>query len=182
MRRGWKVTPLAAKVALMSVRVPAILVALLPLAACATADGDFPSLAIRDTERVSGEMQPAPPAYVPPPPSATAVDRIEGLALEARDADRAFAQEAAAARSAVAAAGSTRPGSESWARAQVALAGLEASRSRAMIALADLDRLYVDAALDNAELTRIETVRQEVAGQVEVQNAMIDGLLAGLQP
>lgn len=165
----------------MTIRAPAVLAALLPLAACATPAGDYPSLAIRDVERVSGQMQPAPPAYVAPPTPAGVVDRIEGLALQAREADRAFAQETPAARQAVGAAGNAVPGSEAWSRAQVAIAGLEAARSRAMIALADLDRLHVDAALDNAELSRIVAIQGEVAEQVGRQDATIEDLLGELR-
>jgi hypothetical protein len=71
-------------------------------------------------------------------------------------------------------------GSEDWALAQVALAGLESARSRAMIALADLDRLYVDAATEGGELTRIAATRDQVIAQVEQQNATISGLLGAL--
>lgn len=153
------------------------------LGACATAPADeYPSLAIRDAERVTGTMEPAPPApYVPPPTPATVVDRLEQLAGEAASAHQAFVAETPRARSAVAAARSADVGAESWSVAQVAVAGLESSRSRAMIALADLDRLYVDAAVGGEELTRIDAVRERVATQVAEQDATIAGLLGQLR-
>ena len=152
------------------------------LAACATADGDYPSLAIRDAERVGGTFEPvAPTPYMPPPTPAAVVDRLAQLAADAASAHRAFLAEAPAARSAVAAAGGAAFGSDGWARASVALAGLESARSQAMIALADLDRLMVDAALQGGELERIVAVRDTVTRQVEEQNATIEGLARSLR-
>jgi hypothetical protein len=152
------------------------------LGACATPSEEYPSLAIRDAERVGGTLQPvAPEPYVPPPTPAAVVDRLEQLAGEAASAHRAFLAEAPQARSAVAAARGQGPGADSWARAQVAVAGLESARSKAMIALADLDRLYVDAAVAGDELDRIGAVRQRVAMQVDEQNAAIESLLGDLR-
>ena len=152
------------------------------LAACATADGEYPSLALRDAERVSGAFEPvAAQPYVPPPTPATVIGRLDQLAAEAASAHQAFLAEAPAARSAVAAAGGAAFGSDGWARASVALAGLESARSQAMIALADLDRLMVDAALQGGELERIVAVRDTVTRQVEEQNATIEGLARSLR-
>ena len=155
---------------------------LLPLvAACATPAEEYPSLALRDAERISGTFEPAPPTpYVPPPTPAAVLGRLEQLAAEAASAHRAFLAEAPAARSAVAAASGAELGSESWAVASVAVAGLEGTRSRAMIALADLDRLMVDAAVEGGELARIVAVRDAVTAQVNEQNATIEQLLRSL--
>ena len=151
---------------------------LLPLlGACATPAEEYPNLAIRDAERATGTFAPAPSApYVPPPTPAAVVDRLGQLAADAASAHRAFLAEAPAARSAVAAARGAEFGSDSWARASVALAGLEGTRSRAMIALADLDRLMVDAAVEGGELERIVAVRDTVTAQVDEQNATIEAL------
>lgn len=151
------------------------------LAGCSTASEDYPSLAIREAERVSGTMEAIPPQpYIPPATPAGVVDRLDQLVADAAGANEAFGAEAPGARTLVAAARGAQPGAESWARAQVALANLEASRSRAMIALADLDRLYVDAAVEGAELERIAAARDTVATQVEQQNAAIAALAEGL--
>jgi len=155
---------------------------LLPLlAACATPEGEYPSLDIRPAERASGTLQPPPTPYVPPPTPAPVVGRLEQLAADAASAHRAFLAEAPAARSAVAAASGAELGSDGWARASVAVAGLEGTRSRAMIALADLDRLMVDAAVEGGELERIVAVRNTVTAQVEEQNASIEGLARSLR-
>jgi len=152
------------------------------LGACATPAEDYPSLAIRDAERVSGTLQPAPATpYVPPPTPATVLGQLDRLAADAASAHRIFLGEAPAARSTVAAARGAEFGSDGWARASVALAGLESARSRAMIALADLDRLMVDAAVQGGELERIVAVRDTVIAQVDEQNATIEGLARSLR-
>jgi hypothetical protein len=152
------------------------------LGACATPSEEYPSLALRDAERVTGTLQPPPPApYVPPPTPPAVIDRLDQLAGEATSAHQAFLAEAPRARSAVAAARGTAPGADSWSVAQVAVAGLESSRSKAMIVLADIDRLYVDAAVGGEELERIGATRDRVAMQVDEQNATIAGLLGELR-
>lgn len=161
----------------------------LPLAAfgvalcgCAGASGEYPSLAIRDAERVAGTLEPVAPApYVPPPTPPATIDRLDALAADASAAHRAFLSEAPGARGAIEATRGSDAGAESWARAQVALAGLQAARSRAMIALADLDRLMVDAALEGGALERIVATRDTVTAQVREQDAAIDAMARGLR-
>jgi hypothetical protein len=152
------------------------------LGACVAASDAYPSLAIRDAERAAGTLQPAEPApQVAPAPPAAVLDRLDQLAADAASAHQTFLVAAPQARSAVAAARGAGPGADSWAQAQVAVAGLESTRSRAMIALADLDRIYVDAAVDGTELTRIATTRDRVASQVGEQNAAIEDMLRDLR-
>jgi hypothetical protein len=157
------------------------LLLLASLGAC-TASADYPSLALRDAERATGTFQPVAAApYIPPATPAAVLGRLEQLAADASDAHRAFQADTAGVRRLVGAARGAEPGGESWAVAQVAIAGLEADRSRAMITLADLDRLMVDAALEGAELERIVAVRDDVITQVEAQNQVIGALLADLR-
>ena len=151
------------------------------LAACASPDGAYPSLAIRPAERASGTLAPPPTPYVPPPTPAPVLGRLEQLAADAASAHRTFLAEAPAARSAVAAASGAAEGSDGWARASVALAGLESARSKAMIALADLDRLMVDAAVEGRELERIVAARDGVIAQVDEQSTVIEGLQRSLR-
>ena len=152
------------------------------LAACATPADEYPSLAIRDAERVTGTLEPAAPEpYVPPPTPPAVIGRLDQLAADAASAHRAFLAEVSGARSAVSAARGAQLGSERWARASVAVAELEGARSRAMIALADLDRLMVEAAVEGGALERIVAVRNTVIAQVDEQNATIEYLLGALQ-
>lgn len=163
----------------MRIAAPCLMI-VLSCSAC-TASDKYPSLAVRDVERVAGTLQPADAEpYVAPAPPSAVLDQIDRLTAEATRAHQDFLAEAPQARSAVAAARGAEPGADSWGRAQVALAGLEASRSRATIALADLDRIYVDAALEGTALDRIETARRSVAEQVDDQSQTIGTLQAEL--
>jgi hypothetical protein len=158
----------------------AVLVPIALLAACKTADDSYPSLDIRPAERATGTLEPVKP-YVPLPTPPAVGTRLQQLSAEVASAHGAFQQEAPKARSAVSAARGSGPGSEAWSVAQVAIAGLESSRSKAMIALADLDRLYVDASVEGGELTRIAATRDAAIAQVNEENATISALLGALE-
>ena len=147
------------------------------LAGCAAPQAEYPSLAVRDVERVSGSMEVQPVAPLPAPDAAT-LGSLDGILAQARAAQAEFAALTPAARGVVAAASGQPRGSDSWSRAQIAVAQLESRRSRTMIAMADLDRLYVSAATDGADPAQIAGVRAEVEGIVEHQSDLIDTLLS----
>src|SRR5690606_28813917 len=86
---------------------PALLLLLLPLvAACATPEEEYPSLAIRDAERIGGSFEPATPApYVPPPTPPAVLGQLEALRDQAASAHRAFLAEVPGARRAIGSAG-----------------------------------------------------------------------------
>ncbi|WP_243992668.1 hypothetical protein [Novosphingobium album (ex Hu et al. 2023)] len=167
-------------------RLPLIPLALLA-SACSTA-GTYPSLALRDVERANGSAmpavgEPAGPVTSLPPASTDLVARLDGLVAIAREANTQFQSNRPAAERAVAAAGDT--GSDSWSTASVAIARLESSRSSAMVALGDLDSLYVEArtagALEETPGARaITAARDEVDGWVAEQNDVIAALSARL--
>ena len=164
----------------MTRRGAPILAILTLLGACAGPAEDFPSLALRDAERVTGRMEPPPPPP-PAPPSAEVLAGLTGLLAAADEANAAFTAALPAARRRAAAARGAGVGSEAWSVAQIAIADLEARRSQAMIALADLDRLYVDAMTQAQDIAAIDAARNDVAAAVERQTATIEGLLEGLR-
>lgn len=134
-------------------RATACLLPALLLSACA-ARSDYPSLALRDAERISGSAEPAPaesPAPAPPqPPSGDMVARLGQLVEQARAAHGLFNERRGAAERTIAAGAGAATGSEGWATASVALAGLESARSEAMIALGALDEIYTAEAVTAA--------------------------------
>ena len=148
-------------------------------AACASGPDDYPSLAIRDAERVSGTLQPAEP-YVPTPAAPVVLQNAQALVDQAEAAHESFRGKLAGARSAVQAARGAGFGSEPWAVASVAIAGLETERSRAMIALADLDRLAVAAATDGGATGELAAAQARVDALVSEESATIEGLLSSL--
>jgi len=160
-------------------RAPIILsvAAAMALTGCAGPSELYPSLSIRDAERVSGTFEPIEPEpYVPAPIGAEVLRRIGTLRADAVRANDRFQAAAQRTRNTVAAARGVAPGGENWSVAQVALAELESSRSDGMIALAELDQLFVQASLDAAELSEIEEARSQVAALVASQDQTITAL------
>lgn len=153
--------------------------AALALAGCASSSTEFPSLAIRDAERVSGEIAvPSGPAQ--PLPLAPTLAQLDPLMAAVREGHARFVSQAPAAQRAVAAARGAAVGAESWSVAQVAVANLEAQRSQVMIALADLDRLYASAAIEGADVSTTAAALAEANALVAQENAEIDRLLGAL--
>ncbi len=160
---------------------------LLMLAGCA-GSAEYPSLAIRDVERVQGSATPAPDAAdaIPalPPASADLTTRLAGLVETARQSHTRFQSRQAATERAVAAAGATA--SDSWSSAQVALSDLQTSRSGALTALAELDQLYVDERAAHPEqvspaAATIATARDQVDGWVSAETSVISRLEARIR-
>lgn len=149
-----------------------IAIAALPLlAACATADGKYPSLAIRDVERAQGQFTPVPaaPLDVPPviaSPSGPLAGRLAELGTAAAASHKAFLASAPTATRLANAAAGAAIGSDGWAAAQVALADLDSARSATAVALADLDTLMVAGAVQAEDVSAIELVRQQVLVQI----------------
>ena len=156
----------------------------LVLTACSSAAG-YPSLALRDVERIAAR---SPAAETPPlpPPSADLVSRLSGLVSAAQAADRQFRDQQGGTAAAVSRAAGATAASDSWASAQVSLAKLDTSRSEAVAALAELDTLYADTR--NAEpagvspsAQAIAEAREQVSDLVAQQNGVIAGLSARLR-
>jgi hypothetical protein len=142
------------------------------LGACAAPQSEYPSLAIRDVERVSGTMQVAP-APSPAPPPAFALSQLDGLAEQLRTSQAEFVALTPASRGVVLGAAGQARDSQDWSNAQVAIAELEALRSRTMIAVADLDRLYVDATTGGFDTAAIANVRDRAQAIIEHQTDVI---------
>jgi hypothetical protein len=157
------------------------------LAGCAGST-DYPSLARRDVERVEGSASPAAGAAdaVPtlPPASADLTTRLASLLETARKAHQGFEGRRPAAERAVAGAGGRM--TDSWTDAQVALSGLQTSRSAGLTAVAELDRLYAGAREANPEqvspsAAAIATVKEQVDGWIASEDAVIARLDARLR-
>lgn len=164
-----------------------LLIAPLALSACASAaPSHYPSLALRDFERVKGAGTPAEPAPAPPPPPAIQPDealssRLQKLQAQAREAHGSFMAAAPGARSAVAGASGAAPGSDRWIAAEVAVSNLESTRARAMVALADLDDLQVSAALEDGAIEAITAAHTAVADLLAQEDRVIDELVGKLE-
>ena len=163
----------------MTLRAPHPVLLAVLLGACATPSGQYPSLALRDAERVEGTFEPdtaQATAPAPAPPSAGLLARLSQLRQAAASAHAEFVSAIPAAERLASAAGSV--GSDSWASAQVALAELDSARSEAAVALGDLDVLYIDAALAADQREAIGAARAEVVGLVSEEDATLARLRA----
>ena len=146
------------------------------LTACASTGGDYPSLAIRDAERAEGTFEPAEPAEeapaTPAPPSADLLERLAQLETEATAAHRAFLEAATARGAGVE--------TDSYADAQVALADLDSHRSRAAVALGDIDLLFADATLAFELRDPIVDARNAIIALIAEEDAVLAELRGGL--
>jgi hypothetical protein len=109
------------------------------------------------------------------------LQNAQALVDQAEGAHESFRRQLDGVRNAAQAARGAGIGSERWAVASVAIAGLETERSRAMIALADLDRMAVAAATEGGALDELAAAQARVDAIVAQQSAEIDGLLAALR-
>ena len=144
---------------------------------------DYPSLARRPAERVTGSAQPAAPASpsAPAPPvlSDDMGARIDQLVEQARVAHAAFEAKRGAAERA--AGGSGTLGSESWASASIALAALDTAHATSLRALSQLDVIEADhrvevAGADDALSAAVIAARDVVSPLVEAERAVVDWL------
>lgn len=157
----------------------------LMLAGCAHG-GRFPSLAERPAERSFASARPPAPIVPESPPQATTLSRIGDLRREAESAGSKFTEQEGATRRAIAAATDSRPGSEPWAAATIALASLESLRSDTIRPLADLDRLVIatsgeavdQGASDNGDTHAAREADEAVAALIAHEDETIASLRA----
>ena len=144
------------------------------LAGCTASSDRYPSLAIRDIERVSGTFE-VDPSDAAPPPSLPAADleNIPALIATARSAHQQFIEAAPSARREVAAAIGSNVTDNRWASAQVALADLESLRSQAAIPLGDLDRLHAVASITFADKLAVDAAREEVLAMITEEDQVL---------
>jgi hypothetical protein len=155
--------------------------ALTSLAACASPQGAYPSLAIRPAERAAGTMQPPPAEPVLTAPPATTLDRVAQLAADARADHHAFQRIVESARGTIAGARGADIGEEAWSRGVAALADVRAARAKTMVPLADLDRLFVDAGTQGEKTDRIAAARGEAAGLVDSEDRAVAELSTNIR-
>ena len=159
--------------------LPVATLCALLLAGCAGASDAYPSLAIRDAERVSGKFTPVEPDSPPTPPVASDQD-IGSIALRARETHTQFMSEEQSARSTVRAARGQSMESSARSRAEVSLASLISLRGQTALAMAELDALQAEAAATFAPTDGIAVAQTQVASFLSEQNEVIDSLLSEL--
>ena len=153
------------------------------LGACASAGGDYPSLATRDAERAEGQFNTGEPARLDIPPVEVDLTggletRLASLVSAAEEAHAEFLSVEPRATRLVAAASGSAVGSDSWAAAQVALAELDSARSRVAVPLGDLDAIYTAATVAAGDTATIVEARDRVIAIVSREDATLETLRA----
>jgi hypothetical protein len=143
------------------------------LAGCAKDQELYPSLSIRDQERVTGVATPVAPAPLPPAPAPQESGNLAKYRADAADAHRRLLAAAEAARAPVAAARGSEIGSDAWSAAAIAVANLEAIRSEAMIAAAEIDLLYVAAQTEGRDSAELVSALSQVNTMVLEEDRLI---------
>lgn len=158
-------------------RILPLVIFALPIAACAGASTDYPSLAIRDVERLrSGATDysnPAAPLVVLPQETA---NRLAGLRADALAANAAFGRSLARAQPLVATARGAAVSTDRWAAAQVALADLSSQRSAMAAPLTDIELIYADTFDTGVDAASVADARAEITALQERQDETLAGL------
>ena len=156
------------------------------LAACASASEEYPSLAIREAERVRGTIDtppqvdaepPAPPRPVPP----ALLEQVAQYRAQAVEAHAAFLDAAGSARRAVAAARGAGIAGYSWSSAAVAVADLQSRRSRTAEAVTDLELVAVQVELEQLPNVEVGAAYQDVLALLAEEDALVAELNGALR-
>ncbi|BDI60676.1 hypothetical protein [Qipengyuania nanhaisediminis] len=148
----------------------------LALSACAGSSDKYPSLAIRDAERMAGLERPvAPPS---PVAAVVAEEAIEAEVSEALGLHQRFTALQPDVSRLVSAANGLGIESNAYARAAAALGELSALRGRTLSVLGGIDRYEAEAATTFAPTAAIESAQARIAGLLREQDAAIDSLSA----
>ena len=153
--------------------------AALLLGACGGAQKEYPSLAVRDAERMVGELTPVQGEPAAPTYSVPAAKVDEALA-SARNAHIRFLAARPGAVTLVQQASGLGIGDDTHSRALIALADLTTLHSETSSALADLDRLEAQGATLFAPLDAVRAAQGEVESLVLAQNQTLDSLASEL--
>jgi len=167
----------------MNRALPLLLIASIPLSACAT-KGEYPSLSRRDAERITGIAQPSGQLTAPapvPPPNAQISARLFQLVEQARVANGQFAEQRGRSERLVAQGAGSAPSSEGWAVASIALAELESARNDTMVAMTSIDEIQAADALahyntPSGDAPAIAAAQAQVAGWIDQQDVVLDAL------
>lgn len=152
----------------------AVLVSL-SLTGCASADARYPSLAVRDAERVQGTLEPASSEE----PSVIGISNLDALTAphdRAREAHARFTAMESEVRNLIAASSGLGPEDDRRARALAGFAQLTTLRAQTALALSDLDLLEVKAATGFKRTREIRDFQSSIIEMIEQQDAALDSL------
>jgi len=149
---------------------------LLALGACATAQGESPSLERRPYESnapLTAPESPAAPLVLSPELTA----KVDALLARHYAAQESFARGLNAVQTVAQNASGSKAGSESWVNAHVQLSRLDKARADSIDVLRDFDALVTTEGAADARLAMLlADAQMPVAAAVDAQNAEISRL------
>ena len=165
--------------------ITTVVLSALALSGCAASSDKYPSLALRDFEKIPASAaapttMPATNVLLPAEMSSDAVRQLMAERDSARDAHAAFMSALPNAQRTSSAARGSGPTANIWAEAQLAIAELTVHRSLTAAALANIDELIAQASITQGGLPAETTYQTEVADMVKRQDRAINGLSSGL--
>lgn len=147
------------------------------LGACATADGEFPSLERRPYESNVAITAPQSAAPTPVMLSPGLAAKVNALLARHNAAQESYARGLTSAQAVAQRASGSKAGSESWVNAHVQLSRLDKARADSVDVLRDFDALVTtEGSVDTSLATLLAETQMPVAAAVEVQNAEISRL------
>jgi len=167
-----------------------LVLAALTLGGCASAGGSYPSLALRDAERVHGQAEPVP-AQAPEEPAPAAAPspdlagRLGQLVDQAQAAHGRFETLRPGVQARIASARGAAMGSDGWSVASIALAGLETARGQTLAALVEVDSLEIAdraarAGGQSPDSAPIAAARGRIEALVEAEDRVLSALSSSL--
>ncbi|MEM1053096.1 MAG: hypothetical protein AAGI28_13485 [Pseudomonadota bacterium] len=145
------------------------------LGGCASADGRYPSLAVRDAERTTGEFMPASPTPSAIP-GVVSPQRVADLLSAAYDAQRKFEEARPEAERIVRSAQGMGAESDRRSRALIAVAELTSLRGETALVLSRLDVLEAEALTTFAPSEAIASGQAHIANLLRQQDETLDSL------
>jgi hypothetical protein len=119
----------------------------LALSACASGAGGYPSLALRNTERMHASAMPveaeAVPAETPAQPEPGLAAALARLAGQADESHRRFESQRGRTMALVGSARGAAMASDAWSVASIALATLHTARGQTSLSLSELESLDI---------------------------------------
>jgi hypothetical protein len=153
------------------------------LAGCASSSDQYPSLAVRDAERQTGQFTVATPDTAPVQSAASAPEtftQLRGFVEQARSAHQQFVAVGTDAAQLVRGARGVRIDDDRRARALVAIARLTTLHGQTTLAMSDLDQLEFQAAAAFDATEDINAAQILVGQMIRDQEAALDSLSAKL--
>lgn len=147
---------------------------LMALGACATAEGEFPSLERRPYESSAPitALESAAPAPVMLSPELAA--KVDALLVRHNAAQASYQRGLSAVQAVAQRASGSQAGSERWVNAHVQLSRLDKARADSVDVLRDFDALVTtEGSVDARLATLLAEAQMPVAAAVEAQNEEI---------